>query len=332
MTNGGRPDYSSMSYNQLRHFLDFSKKEIDNFCLETINYLDNFDEDGQHGEDLNDRIKLENQLTDMTAKNARIRILLLEYYQRDKEENLEEAFKAAILGLKTIYDANVAPEIKKFCFVKTELFQNYIKIFRKEMAAKKKEIYKIRKMSYKSKRVYLENLLKRNGNCANLESYNENQLRIIQQQIKYAEIKTKIYEEWISIDACKEKMDGLKRTKSATLAVLWKQVFSGPVETLRQTASLTNLEIMKICEYCELTAPGYRFIHMYKPAVSQVFYDCVINKNINFHENPFAVESGLNNGCGISLSAAHSLTYNSPLEPNIVEPGPSISTAIDSRR
>ena len=73
-------------------------------------------------------------------------------------------------------------------------------------------------------------------------------------------------------------------------------MFSGPVETLRQTASLTNLEIMKICEYCELTAPGYRFIHMYKPAVSQVFYDCVINKNINFHANPFAVESGLNNG------------------------------------
>ncbi|KAF1747504.1 hypothetical protein GCK72_023969 [Caenorhabditis remanei] len=89
---------------------------------------------------------------------------------------------------------------------------------------------------------------------------------------------------------------------------------------------------MKICEYCESTAPGYRFIHMYKPAVSQVFYDCVINNNINFHANPFAVESGSNNGCGISPSAAHSFTHNSQLEPNIVEPGPSTSTATDSGR
>ncbi|KAF1747491.1 hypothetical protein GCK72_023955 [Caenorhabditis remanei] len=180
-------------------------------------------------------------------------------------------------------------------------------------------------MSYKTKRIYLENLLKRNGNCVNLEPYNENQLRIIQQQIKVAEIKTKIYEEWISIDACKKKMDGLKRTKSATRAVLWQQVFSGPVETLRQTPSLTNLDIMKICEYCESTAPEYRFIHMYKPAVSQVFYDCVINNNINFHANS-------STGCGILPSPAHSLTNYRPLVPNIVDPGPSTSTATDSVR
>ncbi|EFO96450.1 hypothetical protein CRE_21562 [Caenorhabditis remanei] len=320
MTNDVRPDYSSMSYGELKRFLDFSKREINYFCLETINYQDNFDEDG-----LNERIRLENQLTDMTTKNARIKILLLEYYQRDEEKKLDEAFEAAFLGLKTIYDANVAPEIKKLYFVKTELFRNYIKLFRKEMTAKKKEIHKTRKMSYKSKQIYLENLLKRNGNCVNLKPYNESQLRIIQLLIKDAEIKKSIYEEWHSIAACMEKMDGFQIITSTTRAMLWQHVFSGPVETLRQTASLTNLEIMKICEYCELIAPGYRFIHMYKPAVSQVFYDCVINNNINFHANS-------STGCGILPSPAHSLTHYRPLVPNIVDPGPSTSTATDSGR